>query len=434
MKNSVLILFVMIGLTAMTWAGVYKNEKKATEKYNTLIENAEKYEEKEIYIDAIEMYKQAYEMDSQNYGILIKLIDLYENLSNDRQMEETFEQAVALNPKKDEAYLKMFDYYISKDNIDEALKILNSAVNVSNRKNIDDCYSSLEGKYEEKYVTLNEIGDVYNNTLTYKDESDKCGLISSSGARIIGCSYDEIGAKSKDEQVIAVCSEGLWYYVDGGGNKKLVPDAEYDFLGTFSQGYAPAKKDGVYGYVDKNFEECCFEYDYAGGFENGIAPVKKDNKWAVINTDFKNVTEFVFDDIIVDEYGFCSEYGVFFAKSDGRYRLYSVDGKAASDIEFDAAQLFASEAPAAVLINGKWGFVSCEGEVVIEPQYQQATSFSSGYAAVMQDGMFGYIDLENRFIIEPLFAEARPFYDGCAYVKKSQEASWTLIKLYVYDK
>jgi hypothetical protein len=45
-----------------------------------------------------------------------------------------------------------------------------------------------------------------------------------------------------------------------------------------------------------------------------------------------------------------------------------------------------------------------EGQVMIEPQYEAAKSFSNGVAAVSVDGKWGYINQANELIVEPQFS------------------------------
>jgi len=40
------------------------------------------------------------------------------------------------------------------------------------------------------------------------------------------------------------------------------------------------------------------------------------------------------------------------------------------------------------------------GNVVIEPQYEEAKAFSNGYAGVKKDGKWGFINAENQFQME----------------------------------
>lgn len=55
--------------------------------------------------------------------------------------------------------------------------------------------------------------------------------------------------------------------------------------------------------------------------------------------------------------------------------------------------------------NNKWGFVNEEGKIVIEPQYDNAKSFSYGLAAVYSKGKWGFIDKNNEVVIDYQFKD-----------------------------
>ena len=53
-----------------------------------------------------------------------------------------------------------------------------------------------------------------------------------------------------------------------------------------------------------------------------------------------------------------------------------------------------------------------KGKVMIEPQYDEAKSFSNGLAAVCIDGMWGFINEENELVIENRFLDTGYFTSG----------------------
>ena len=59
---------------------------------------------------------------------------------------------------------------------------------------------------------------------------------------------------------------------------------------------------------------------------------------------------------------------------------------------------------------------SATGKYTINPQFQQALSFSDGLAAVMQDDRWGYVDTTGNFSISPQFDKAYGFVNGIALV------------------
>lgn len=165
---------------------------------------------------------------------------------------------------------------------------------------------------------------------------------------------------------------------------------------------------------------------------NGYAAVRKGNSWQLINEKGEGVTDQVYTDIVVDDKGIAYRNS-YFAKQNGKYRMYDIDGNVIGDGVFDNARLFNPGSDyAAVMINGKWGFVDASGKQVIEPEYEDARSFANGVAAVKKNGKWGYIDKNDEMVIENIFSDARDFNDaGNALVEDC--GTWQMIKLLRYE-
>ena len=427
---------VIVLMLAVSWKNVFGYYSSIAESYKSHIEKAEAYMKKEIYIDAVGEYELALKVKSDDYDTAMKIVDLYDELKNESGWVKACQNAISADESKKEPYLKLADYYIENSNFQDAYNILTRAEKVfENEEDIKSRLIDIKSRYTLEGLNYDTITPFY-----YSDDTktgymivsadNKKGLLDSSRKVKADVRYEEIGLFGQD--VIPVCVGKEWYYIDGNGYRKLVPDTPAQYLGTFHNDYAPAKIDGVYGYLNKKMEELHFEYEYAGCFSNGVAAVKKNGKWAVINTSFKNITEFDFDDILIDENGFCCIYNVFFAKKDDRYYLYNLKGECISE-GFDDAKLFASDEPAAVKKDGKWGFVSKSGEVLSEIgfEYEDADSFSLGYAPYCERGKWGCIDEKGESVINPFFDLLKPFsHNGFAFAESGDVQELVVIKIY----
>ena len=77
-----------------------------------------------------------------------------------------------------------------------------------------------------------------------------------------------------------------------------------------------------------------------------------------------------------------------------------------------------------VRVDGKWGYISRSGIVVIAPQYEMAAPFTSGLGLVVTDAKipyFGYISDSGQMVIKPLHWQVYPFSEGLAPVEKCGE-------------
>ncbi|MEO0020342.1 MAG: WG repeat-containing protein [candidate division WOR-3 bacterium] len=69
-----------------------------------------------------------------------------------------------------------------------------------------------------------------------------------------------------------------------------------------------------------------------------------------------------------------------------------------------------------VKVKDKWGYIDKTGNLVINPQFDDAWSFSEGLAVVQIGDKLGYIDKTGNLVISPQFAFASAFSEGLAAV------------------
>lgn len=114
----------------------------------------------------------------------------------------------------------------------------------------------------------------------------------------------------------------------------------------------------------------------------------------------------------------------------GTYVFVTKDGKLLLETQFEDAAQF-REGFAAVKLNGKWGFIDVSGKMVIPFVYDYAYNFSGGIAAVCKDGQWGYIDKNGNIYVPFQFEKARPVYpqgnSAKAWVKK--DGKWGIIEI-----
>lgn len=196
-----------------------------------------------------------------------------------------------------------------------------------------------------------------------------------------------------------VVEEGKWGYMNHDGHLSIAP--EFDAAWPFSEGLALVQKDGRFGYVDAAGDLAIpLRYRDAWYFSHGLAPVLVDTAWSFIDRSGEIVvnTSVGFD--IAVEGDPIVEMELDRVRIDGRYGFRNAAGQIVIDPQFDQAWNFV-DGLARVQLGGKWGFIDRSGAVVIEPAFDVAWDFDDGLARVRVGDRYGYIDTTGRYVWAP---------------------------------
>lgn len=427
MKIKVSLLLVI--LLALGWYQTTQLVLKTPANIREHIARAEKYEKKEIYEDALEEYRLAVQLGEKDGKIRRKVAEMQLKLEDTSGFISTCE-ALIYDKSMDEEALKMLtDYYASDGKKSVAVELLKELRSKNqNSKTLDELWNTYRGYYEETPYSYDAVTPFYQGYSIAEFEG-KYGLINEKGETIIPLVYEQVGFLEKEREVAPVCEDGKWYYLNTKIHKKIVPDETYEYLGVISEDMAAVMKDGKYGFADKELAaQTELKWEEVSHFSDGIAAVKTNEKWALIDDSFSQVTDDVYEDIAMNENGFCCGQERVFAKSKDGYRMLNQKGEGIGNDVYEDARPFETDALTAVKKNSKWGFVDTSGNVVVDYMYEDARAFTQGVAAVKKNGKWGYINASNEMIVEPAFEDAYPFEEnGMAPVKNEY---WHFIHLY----
>lgn len=139
-------------------------------------------------------------------------------------------------------------------------------------------------------------------------------------------------------------------------------------------------------------------------------------RWGAYSADGRMVLAVVYDEITATD----KENTCFAVRQGTVWKFIHGDGSIASDEEFDYVGEFSEEGLGVVRQKDKWGYVSLQGKIVINPQFEGAQNFSGGLAAVKQQGKWGFIDAHGIVKIKPQFTEVYSgFSEGLAAVQSA---------------
>ena len=166
---------------------------------------------------------------------------------------------------------------------------------------------------------------------------------------------------------------------------KVVISLKYDWARSFSEGLAPVRLNGKYGYINKSGKLVLpLKYEDAWDFREGLAPVELSGMWGYINKS----------------------------------------GKLVIPLKYQSAGFF-SEGLAHVKLFGKYGFIDKSGKVVVPFKYYDARAFSEGLASVCLEEhidniglsyLWGFIDKSGNTVIPHLYYRVSDFHEGLANI------------------
>ncbi len=168
----------------------------------------------------------------------------------------------------------------------------------------------------------------------------------------------------------------------------------------------------------------------ASTFQSGFAAVQAAaNEWTLIDTE-GNARE-KYEEIRINEDGRWLINGRALAKSGGKWRICELrEGTLHPVSDFACTGIGENwGAPIAFEDNGKWGFVSPDGSVVIPPTYAGAKSFRGGFGAVNDGSGWGFLDGSLRIAVPCTLFDVGYFRPGSSVcpVRAEETSRWQLL-------
>lgn len=423
--------FVMIFLMVISIYYFFNNIRVQNNEYNSYVEAGDKYYEEKLYVRALNEYAKAQNMRA-SVEVDKKEADCYETQKLYWETTHLYEKMLDNYPKNIKAYEYALEYFQRIEDYESVYDV--NAVMIKRKlysKTTSKIMAEVKFKYSLVEVNYTNIKQYFNGYCVAENEDGKKGLISQAGRTVLAFKYAQLGDYYSD-CIPVVTEEGECYFIDGDGNRTLNFNGEgkAEKLGIISEEKYWVKTGDTYAYYDTEGKKLSNDYMNATNFNGGVAAAQRKNKWIIINSDFNQVGDEEYTDIIIDENGFSTRKGFMFVDKDGKgYQLADSEGNIISDTYYEEAKLMIDGTYAAVKKNGKWGFIDTKGKEYIEPQYEDAKSFANEVAAVQKNGKWGFINIDNKMVIDNQYDDVQSFNEnGACFVK--QEERWRFLQLY----
>lgn len=441
----------MAGMLVLLCVLLVTESKGVEENYEACIRQAKEQEEKGLYLNAISSYKDALEIYDEDPEIKYQILCDYKQMGDMENWNFAADLFIQNFPEDTEdgtlvrLYGEMADFYYENKDYEELVPLLNE---LRKKRFLSDA-SQLQEKVNAYYQEIRSIYTVINCDSPYlsdfyqgfavKTMEGVMGqfLVMENGEAYHAEPFEEIFLLDKEKGYSLVKEQGQYKVYTAAGYLK---DADAQGLSEaryYSQAYLAGKKDGKFRMYTSDFQDAGFgEWDDFHLIAPGAACIRTGDVCQLLLGNSVLQTEGEsWSDIKYNERGVKENGTHFFVGREGNYSLISVDAEKMSyEILMEGledAQAFSTKEPAAIKQNGTWGFVSVDGEIVIEPQYESAKSFSYGYAPVKIDGMWTLVDTEGTQIMEPQFLDmGAPTEAGIVPVQTASRR-WDLISLFI---
>lgn len=428
-KYKMLVPIVLIGFTALSVYQLFSQNLSTYLEYNNYLSNA-RYCAGVGIVDAAEYFEQALSIK--------KDIDVYEEYANYYLKIKDYDSAVAVANTMVEAYPKSskgYDLLMSIYNGNHAYNQLFDVYSKAQRKNIhsasiDEAYRENEYEYYSNGKSYLNIKPELNGYYAVQNEKGNWGYVDERGSLVVGCQYRYAGGFSNQLASVKTKDDEL-FYINPSGGKKFVFDTDqpYDYLGQIVDGIYAVGDNATYAYYDQSFQKKFGDYQYAGTFNCGAAAVESDGKWMLIDTSGKAISD-TYDRILMDENDIACVNNRAIAEKGGVYFILNEKGEVVKKTDYQSIFYIKSGDLIAYESKDKWGFCDRDGNPVIEPRFDEARSFSNGFAAVCKADKWGYIIENGELVIDYTFDAAYDFNaSGCVFVS-TENQRWEMIKLY----
>jgi hypothetical protein len=271
----------------------------------------------------------------------------------------------------------------------------------------------------------------------YVHKYEKYGFINHRGELLNGLIYEK--AKNFQEGLAAVKKNGLWGFIDKQGNEvigfnhKGIMYRGQEFTGPFGRGFSEGLCDicinGRWGFIDKEGNiaiEPVFEWVYE--FKSGLAMARENGLYGYINKkgDWVINPTYRFANSFSGNIAPVSFFGVFSKPTDEEKEMFVTGSVNQTFVLSDKIH------------SNYWGLIDRQGNIVSEARFDNILPFKNGLAVVVKNYKYGFIDKTGKVVIPIIYDSFGTFSEGIAPVKKGSKYGGvdrenTVVIPFIYD-
>ena len=425
--------WVPVFLVVMLLGSIYTfyNERAGEQSvFDNYLTEARACREQGILVDAEKNYLEAVGL-RPTQALYAEIADFYNENAMNRKAGKWCEAMLEVFPEEPESYRYMLQQYINKEDYIACFDLLDTMQKRElHSPEVNEMMTPLE--YVHYFVGEYEEVSIFGGGYCPVRNDGNWAYVNTRGTQMTAAHFVKAGPFSGDLAPIED-EEGACYFIDPNGNKKkVVGNAEnIEELGLIENELFAGYDGNSWAFYRLDGTKVFGDFQEASNIGNGLAAGMREDKWYIYDRNGNELTGKQYRGVLMDEKKIIYRNSRLFVKSGSGYQMIDAEGNPYGEIYKDA-RLFADATWAAVKIGKKWGFVDNSGVMQIQPQFENARSFSNGLAAVKVNGKWGYIDLQGKLVIKPQFEDAKDFStSGTAFVNTGKE--WELLVLYKYN-
>lgn len=432
-KSRIILTVILISMIGFGWINQVTYSAIQTKEYNAAVNEAHSCSEKKLYKKAINLYEDALEIKEvektrdqwfKTYGLALEA----EEITRDEYIG-AIKKVVKIYPKRTDFWEALINESLNKMDFSDAKDYYEDSIYAGADKKVISKYKNTI------YYSVSESNRIFSNILMSSQgyftifDGKKWGVMNSAEKWVYECLYDYIGPVINNEEYFLTTSKDSRVYNNSNVTQAILSEKNLTTK-AISEGIVPLCSGGVWKFYDYQSEKYILgDYDDISCFSDGKAVVKSGDKWSVIDKSGKNISDQKFDDIRMLDTGEYIVNGLMVASVDGKYGIYDAFGKSKSDFTASNMDICLGENIAFEDSNGKWGFVSVDDKIVIEPKFDEAMSFYNGLAAVRSGDKWGFINESGELVIDYKYSSGGYFNNnGVCFVGLSDE-QWYMISL-----
>lgn len=421
------ILVVMLLASIYTFYDKRADERHEVDNYLT---EARRCREQGIFVDAEKNYLNAVDLLPAQ-ELYAEIADFYNENNMSRKTRKWCELMLETFPEEPQSYQYMLQQYINKKDYIACFDLLDI---MHKRKVVAPEVDALMKPLEYVFYIDKEYDDVsvFGGGYSAVKIDGGWAYVDMRGTQTTALDYEKAGPFSGDLAPV-VDLNGEVYFIDPNGNKKKIVEnvANIVELGLIENELFALFNGESWGFYHLDGTHVFGDFEKVSNIGNGLAAGMKNQQWHILDYNGNEPTGQTYSGVLFDEKNIIYRNERIFVRSGSGYQMIDVAGNTYGEVYTDA-HLFADATLAAVKIGKKWGFVDKTGVIQIQPQYDDARSFSNGLAAVKVNNKWGFIDQQGQMVIEPLFNDAKDLsLGGTVFVNTGRE--WQLLVLYKYN-